>query len=348
MKQSVIQLRLTIILCTVAVLIFSAILLVLKNSTFRGIMNPEQEISYAVDCGKIPYVVTNIKERNKFGGDVEYTIHFESVVEDAPAFDTMCNVVPAGMSLDSEYMAEWLNVSAVYSSLNNDYIREKDVIAMEYTGQTISEELIEETKAACKEVLIEDLKGVTNPVFNWFAIGVLGVAVVVCFLLAKVAENKAEKFVKEDAWCKLQQQLDSTYNAINSRTYFGIDVATVFIDENLPEPTLPFRCWANKAEYDSFMRSRTLVDLNKAKDENAKRDFRKTAQQAKNEEMLNKGIIPDIEVVQTADDGFTRTSPNLRTVTNLRQGASLRNRGTTVTRTTLPRSNNLRKNVSKQ
>ena len=132
MKQSVIQLRLTAIMCTVVVLIFSTILYVFRETTFSGIMNPDKEISYTVDHGRIPYVVTDIKEHNKFDGSVEYTVHFESPVEDAPPFDTICNVIPSGMTLDSEYTAEWLNVAAVYSTLMNEKI------FMEYPGKDIS------------------------------------------------------------------------------------------------------------------------------------------------------------------------------------------------------------------
>ena len=349
MKQSVIQLRLTAIMCTVVVLIFSTILYVFRETTFSGIMNPDKEISYTVDHGRIPYVVTDIKEHNKFDGSVEYTVHFESPVEDAPPFDTICNVIPSGMTLDSEYTAEWLNVAAVYSTLMNDYIREKDVISMEYTGQEITEDVITETKEACKQSLIEDLSGMVNPVFNWFAIGVLGVTIVICFMLARIAENQAAKYVKNDVWCKLQNQLDTTYNAISSKTYFGIDVAHIFVDENLPEPTLPFRFWANSDEYDSYMSSRKmLVDLNDETKKNAKLDFNKSVEDVKRQEMQSRGIIPDIDVsapvnVQN-DSGFTRKQSTLRQSTNLRQGANLR-RPATTTKTTLPQrtNNNLRK-----
>lgn len=313
MKKTKIQLRLTLIFCITAVVLLSAILYVFRASVFSGIN--ENKITYVVDIGEIPYKVTSITERNHYGGAVDYAVSFESPVEDAPAFDTVMSAVPADMSLNAEYLAEWLHVAAVYDS----YVREKDTLAMTYTGMSITDDIVENAKKQTKDMLMQDLNGVVSPVFSWFALLLTTVTAFICFLLSRLAINIADKLVVNDVWSKIERQYEKAFKDTRSKTFFGIDVEKEFQPETCPEPELPFRFWATDEEYNAYMsKRRSNIDMNASKNDIDTNDV-----EIKKAEFVKRGGLSDINVGKVSSRPQPASSlRSMRPATDLRKTAT--------------------------
>ena len=246
------QARLSILFCALACILMSLILWVCKGQIFTGIS--DSDISYVADLGTIPYKVTDIMELKGSDGTSSYSIHFDSVVEDAPSFDTKTNVIPAGLSLNSEFNAEWCHVAAVY----DNYVRDKDLIAMEYTGVTISDEKIAELKEQCGTVLKADLANRVNPFFKWFTAILLIVNVLCCLALMNIAGNISHRYHQNNVWYKLQSQITETMGHV-SESYCGLNLSELKM-QDMPEVALPFRFWADDAEYEEYLKHRKSVD----------------------------------------------------------------------------------------
>jgi len=307
----------------------SLILGICKEQIFTGIS--EKNIDYVQELGEIPYTVTDIVQVENEDGSIEYSVHFESSVKDAPPFDVKDNSIPSNMSLRSEYTVQWLHVAAVY----DNYVRDKDYIAAEFTGEIIDNAKIEKAKEQCKNVLIHDLRTLINPVFKWFSVLVIVITIICCFMLTKIAFTLAEQWVKNDEWLKLQEEFEQTMREVDSTEYYGIDTNSFDVSVTTV-PVLPFRTWATEEEYLAFAEQHKLVvDL---KDMTGGKGIDVDAIAAKNRRDMEAGIFPDIEVNV---DAYTTTKEEFDKNEGIKpkiKKSGIAKVGSGVTKSTMPKS----------
>lgn len=256
MNKQTVQVRLTVSLVLITTIIMTVLLFTVKAVMFTGV--PASSITCEQEIGVVPYYVSDITERVVNLSESHYKIVLDCEIETAPSFEFETTTAPADLKLGQEYMVEWVHTYAVYDK----FVRSKDNVALQYAGQTVSEESKEKAISEVRGLLQSQLRKVVSPAYKWFALLIRVVNVILCYILAKQAKVIADKWAKEDVWSVLQEQLNATLRESKSKTYYGMDTSVLKVD-GLPNPTLPFRAFESDAEWEKWLASRKVViDLN--------------------------------------------------------------------------------------
>lgn len=296
-----VQLRLSICFCTLTVLIFSILLYIGKEFLFTGVS--AKDIHIETTRGTVPYNVTDIKETVNSDTNSEYVVTFTSTVDKTQPITMTVSDLGTTLQLGTEVMVDWVNVLAVYDK----YVRSKDLVALQGSA-TIAEETIQKAETETRIMLEKALAELVHPLFKWFAILLVVLTAVVCFILVKQSRKISERWASADIWTQLSNQVMEQRKLLYDKTYFGIDTAN-FVLEECPEPKLPFRFWASTAEFNQYVAARGIqLDKEKisAKDKKTMNEDSESISKA-NALRRSRGVLVDINVSAEQDDGNNKT-----------------------------------------
>lgn len=244
------------IYCDIAIfIVLLATMLILRFSLFSGIA--DSDIDYVVYVGDVPYKVTNLVKPKDTKQPYEVTL--ESAVEDAPTLSIEPSDIPAGMEVDSEYMAHWAHVAGVYDT--HAVVRDK--IILEYSGGEITEELLTAMKKEIHSVLKSQYSKAVQPSFLPCAWVIFAIGVLLFSLVSRLSNKFALKIAEPSPWDVLDERLNAVTHDIGTGRRI-LDCKKNFGDviDTIPYPSVNCRFWADEQDYARYVsRMRNMEEM---------------------------------------------------------------------------------------